>query len=466
MFDASPRPLTYRRPAEQVLGGLAALAGEDRRRLVGRGPSARVAVLAEIVERSQAELVRATGLMGRSLGVGRGRCRVPGRLARRTSRAPQRHAADRWCAPPAWPAATSAPPKRSPPVTSPVTTSTCWPRRRAAAKPCTPNTKTCSSTPPPTLRRRRLPQDRRDLARPRRRRTRATPKHSPRSSTPTSTRQRRSVAASSCTPSSTPKAARPCSPRSTPAASPTRGIDGLASAVAVGTARRRARRDGRRNHSTGTSTGGAHRSASTSSSTSAPSAASTAADLTQIRCELAGVGPDPAETARRLCCDATVGRVLMRGPSEILDLGRRTRSSPRATPRPRAPRRRLRLPRLRPAPPVDRRPPPRPLGPRRTHRPRTTSALLCRRHHVAVHEGSWQLARDPATGEWTAERSTPVTPSDPSACQSTSPWACLTRSSAKRASWIGVRSGKRRSTMPPSTVRHWPVVHEDSGPAK
>ena len=30
-------------------------------------------------------------------------------------------------------------------------------------------------------------------------------------------------------------------------------------------------------------------------------------------------------------------------------------------------------------------------------------ALLCRRHHVAVHEGRWSFGRDPATGGWAAE---------------------------------------------------------------
>jgi HNH endonuclease len=29
-------------------------------------------------------------------------------------------------------------------------------------------------------------------------------------------------------------------------------------------------------------------------------------------------------------------------------------------------------------------------------------ALLCRRHHVTVHEGGWRIARDAATGRWNA----------------------------------------------------------------
>jgi hypothetical protein len=127
-------------------------------------------------------------------------------------------------------------------------------------------------------------------------------------------------------------------------------------------------------------------------------------DLTAIRCELDGIGPVPAETARRLCCDATVGRVLMRGPSEILDLGRRTRIvSP-------AQRRAL----------VHRdggcvfpgcgRPHPWTDAHHLVHWARGGATdldnlcLLCRRHHTAVHEGGWHLARDEVTGEWTASR--------------------------------------------------------------
>ena len=42
------------------------------------------------------------------------------------------------------------------------------------------------------------------------------------------------------------------------------------------------------------------------------------------RCELPDVGPITPETARRLACDASVSRVITRGPSEPLDVGRRT----------------------------------------------------------------------------------------------------------------------------------------------
>ncbi|MFA5884073.1 MAG: DUF222 domain-containing protein, partial [Acidimicrobiia bacterium] len=42
-------------------------------------------------------------------------------------------------------------------------------------------------------------------------------------------------------------------------------------------------------------------------------------------CEVVGYGPISPVLARTLACDAAIGRVLMRGDSEVLDLGRRTR---------------------------------------------------------------------------------------------------------------------------------------------
>jgi uncharacterized protein DUF222/HNH endonuclease len=42
------------------------------------------------------------------------------------------------------------------------------------------------------------------------------------------------------------------------------------------------------------------------------------------RCELPEVGPITPETARRIACDASVSRVITSGPSEPLDVGRRT----------------------------------------------------------------------------------------------------------------------------------------------
>jgi hypothetical protein len=118
------------------------------------------------------------------------------------------------------------------------------------------------------------------------------------------------------------------------------------------------------------------------------------ADLVAARCELSGVGSVPRSIVDRLCCDASIARVLRRGPSLILELGRRT---PVVSP---AQHRAL------------------------AHRDggcgfpgceaphewcdahhivhwirggRTdlvNLVLLCRRHHVAVHEGGWRLTRE------------------------------------------------------------------------
>lgn len=43
------------------------------------------------------------------------------------------------------------------------------------------------------------------------------------------------------------------------------------------------------------------------------------------RCEIVGTGPVPVETARRLLCDGDISRVVLRGDSEVLDVGRRHR---------------------------------------------------------------------------------------------------------------------------------------------
>jgi len=42
--------------------------------------------------------------------------------------------------------------------------------------------------------------------------------------------------------------------------------------------------------------------------------------------QLGHTGPDIAETARRLACDASISRIITHGPSQILDVGRRTRT--------------------------------------------------------------------------------------------------------------------------------------------
>ena len=48
-------------------------------------------------------------------------------------------------------------------------------------------------------------------------------------------------------------------------------------------------------------------------------------DLTFGCCEIQGFGTISPALVRTLACDAAIGRVLMRGKSEVLDLGRRTR---------------------------------------------------------------------------------------------------------------------------------------------
>ena len=118
-------------------------------------------------------------------------------------------------------------------------------------------------------------------------------------------------------------------------------------------------------------------------------------DLRRLRCELERVGPIPLATALRLACDCAVVRVVMRGDSEVLDLGRSTR---------------LVSPALRKAlvlrdrgcvfPGCE-----RPAewcdahhlvwwehqGPTNEE----NCALLCRRHHVLCHEGGWGLTHAP-----------------------------------------------------------------------
>jgi hypothetical protein len=120
-----------------------------------------------------------------------------------------------------------------------------------------------------------------------------------------------------------------------------------------------------------------------------------ATDLTALRLDLERIGPIARATALRLCCDASVTRVIMAGASEVLDLGRRAR---------------LVSPALRRAlvvrdggcgfPGCDR--PPEWCD---AHHlvPWTAGGatsldnlvLLCRRHHVLGHEGGWHLARGP-----------------------------------------------------------------------
>jgi Domain of unknown function (DUF222)/HNH endonuclease len=119
------------------------------------------------------------------------------------------------------------------------------------------------------------------------------------------------------------------------------------------------------------------------------------ADLLAARCELSGVGPVPRRVVDRLCCDASIGRVLRRGPSLIHDLGRRT---PVVSP---AQHRALAHRDGGCGFPGCDAPPEWCDGHHIVHwirGGRTDLAnliLLCRRHHVAVHEGGWRLTREP-----------------------------------------------------------------------
>ena len=119
------------------------------------------------------------------------------------------------------------------------------------------------------------------------------------------------------------------------------------------------------------------------------------AELDGLRCEIEGFGPIARANAERLLCDCAVGRVVMKGRSQILDLGRRTRTVPDRLRRALVIRdEHCQFPGCRaPASWCD------------AHhlvwwtRGGDTSldncALLCRRHHVAVHEGGWKLERGP-----------------------------------------------------------------------
>jgi len=117
-------------------------------------------------------------------------------------------------------------------------------------------------------------------------------------------------------------------------------------------------------------------------------------DLLDLRCEMEGFGPIPRVTAERMLCDCALGRVV-RGRSQLLDLGRRTRTVPDRLRRAIVLRdEHCQFPGCRaPASWCD------------AHHlvlwtdggPTSLDncALLCRRHHVAVHEGGWKLARGP-----------------------------------------------------------------------
>ncbi len=96
-----------------------------------------------------------------------------------------------------------------------------------------------------------------------------------------------------------------------------------------------------------------------------------------------------------MVCDCAIARIVIKGKSEILDLGRRTRTIPRRL------RRAIRLrdqhcqyPGCRaPAAWCDVHHLVHWLVGGETNL--ENCALLCRRHHVACHEGGWKLARGP-----------------------------------------------------------------------
>ena len=100
-------------------------------------------------------------------------------------------------------------------------------------------------------------------------------------------------------------------------------------------------------------------------------------DPRAVRCEVDGVGPIPPVTAWRLACDAAVRRVVMRGESEVLDLGRSQRVRQPGPPasvgvaRPR-----VRVSRVRATRRVVRRAPHRVLGTRRLDQPRELPPLV------------------------------------------------------------------------------------------
>jgi hypothetical protein len=118
------------------------------------------------------------------------------------------------------------------------------------------------------------------------------------------------------------------------------------------------------------------------------------ADPRQVRCELEGFGPIPLETAFRLACDCSVTRVLMRGDSEVLDLGRSTRLVSAAI------RQAVVIRDRGCAFPGCERPPAwcdahhLVWWEHGGHTKASNVCLLCRRHHVLCHEGGWKLTRN------------------------------------------------------------------------
>jgi len=109
--------------------------------------------------------------------------------------------------------------------------------------------------------------------------------------------------------------------------------------------------------------------------------------------QLGHTGPVVAETARRLACDASISRIITDGPSQILDVGRRTRTIGPAL------RRALVVRDAGCMHPGCDRPPSWTEGHHLKHwadggtTDLANLVLLCRRHHRAQHEGGRALQR-------------------------------------------------------------------------
>jgi hypothetical protein len=117
------------------------------------------------------------------------------------------------------------------------------------------------------------------------------------------------------------------------------------------------------------------------------------------RCDIDWSGPIGRETMFRMSCDCAVSRVVMRGRSEILDMGRKTRLVTSVQ------RRALALRDQGCTFPGCDRPDSWCDAHHLRHWIRDNGptdldnlALLCRRHHVLVHEGGWEFTRRPEGG--------------------------------------------------------------------
>jgi hypothetical protein len=116
------------------------------------------------------------------------------------------------------------------------------------------------------------------------------------------------------------------------------------------------------------------------------------APLAEVRCDVAGIGPVPKVTMDRLLCDPLLGRAVMT-ESAVLDLGVRTPVVSASL------RRAVKLRDRHCAfPGCDRRPgwcDVHHVVPVEEHGPTEEAnlVLLCRRHHVVMHEGGWRMTR-------------------------------------------------------------------------